>query len=71
MKVLVFYDGKLHSEYEGTAGYWEAMENGVVPDNSFRYLPEYNEWLHAGKRRTVHEENVPPLYRAMALLLVS
>jgi hypothetical protein len=68
-RVIVFYGEQLHSTYPTTTEYWDASDNGEIPDGAYRYLPEYQEWMHIGGSGRPADEDVPPLLRAMALML--
>lgn len=71
-RYYVFYGEQLHSEYMMAIDFWKAKDRGEIPEGSYRYCNETDEWVHityAEAIKSVDVNDVPPLLRAMALML--
>lgn len=68
----VFYGEQLHSKYTKAMDFWHARDRGEIPAGSYRYSVEQQEWAHATEYssiKSVVQQDVPPILRAMALML--
>lgn len=68
----VFYGEQLHSDYTRAIDFWNAKDRGEMPEGSYRYCNGSDEWVHityAEAIKSVDTNDVPPLLRAMALML--
>lgn len=70
----VFYGEQLHSHYTRGIDFWNARNRGEIPEGSYRYCNDPEEWLHilyAETIKSVGSNDVPPILRAMALVLTN